>query len=204
MGDGRQCLDRKWWKRRRKLGGSLLFPLLKLVIPNGVEKYIKSTRLRKRKVGVVLRMARMRNGFDRAGSTHKTRRGFSGLWQVTTCNNTNRHNSSVCVRARPVARAFLVVVVLPITCAIQCIKGTRYVCMKCISIGHRTVFVSLLIRDPCRDAVRLFTNSFESSSACVYIYLFVVALHRNSRRTSDFLHRESRPKNSRMNCCIFF
>lgn len=92
--------------------GSLLFPL-KLVIPNGVEKYISSTRLWKRKVGVVLRMARMRNGFDRAGSTHKMRRGFSGLWQVTTSNNTNRHNSSVCVRARPVARACLVVVVFP-------------------------------------------------------------------------------------------
>ncbi len=163
-----------------------MFPL-KLVIPNGVEKYIVDAALEEESWRVVLRMARMRNGFDRAGSTHKTRRGFSGLWQVTTSNNTNRHNSSVCVRARPVARACLVVVVLP-TCAIQCIKrNSLRVYMKCISIAHRTVFVSLLIRDPCRDAVRLLQILLNLRSRA-FIYLFVVALHRNSRCTSDFLH----------------
>jgi hypothetical protein len=35
-------------------------------------------------------------------------------------------------------------------------------------------------------------------------FIYLVVLHRNSRRTSAFLHRESRPKNSRMKLLYFF
>jgi hypothetical protein len=37
-----------------------------------------------------------------------------------------------------------------------------------------------------------------------FIFIYLVVLHRNSRRTSAFLHRESRPNNSRMKLLYFF